>query len=152
MRAVIQRVSRASCQVEGKITGKIDLGIVVLLGVEEHDELSDLEWLTSKLVNLRIFADQKGQMNRSIREVDGEILLISQFTLLAQTKKGNRPSFVRAAPAAFAQPLYEKAGRRLSELLNKETQMGIFGADMKIELLGDGPVTIIMNTKDKEHF
>lgn len=152
MRAVIQRVSRASCQVEGKITGKIDLGIVVLLGVEEHDELSDLEWLTSKLVNLRIFADQQGQMNRSIREVDGEILLISQFTLFAQTKKGNRPSFVRAAPAAFAQPLYEKAGRRLSELLNKETQMGIFGADMKIELLGDGPVTIIMNTKDKEHF
>lgn len=152
MRAVIQRVTRASCKVAGETTGKIGLGLVVLLGIEVGDEHTDMDWLVRKIVNLRIFSDEQGQMNRSIRDVDGEILLISQFTLFARTKKGNRPSFTNAAPVELAEPLYEKAGQTMAELLGKPTQMGVFGADMKIDLLGDGPVTILMNTQDKDHF
>lgn len=152
MRAVIQRVTRASCRVDGKITGEINRGLLIFLGIESDDEPGDLEWLVQKISNLRIFSDENGQMNRSVGQVDGQILLISQFTLLALTKKGNRPSFAYAAPPAIAQPLYESAAKRLTELLGKPTQQGIFGADMKIDLLNDGPVTIIMNTKDKDHF
>jgi D-tyrosyl-tRNA(Tyr) deacylase len=152
MRAVIQRVTYASCTVNGQITGKIDQGLLIFLGVEEEDGKEDLQWLAQKLVNLRIFSDENGLMNKSIQDINGNILLISQFTLFAQTKKGNRPSFIRAGKPDIAKPMYEEMGKVLSELLNKNVQMGVFGGDMKIELLNDGPVTIIMNTKDKDNF
>lgn len=152
MRAVIQRVTYASCTVNGQITGKIDQGLLIFLGVEEEDGKEDLQWLAQKLVNLRIFSDENGLMNKSIQDINGNILLISQFTLFAQTKKGNRPSFIRAGKPDIAKPMYEEMGKVLSELLNKNVQMGVFGGDMKIELVNDGPVTIIMNTKDKDNF
>lgn len=152
MRAVIQRVTHASCTVDDIITGKIEAGLLVLLGVEEGDTKEDMEWLANKIVNLRIFSDEKGLMNQSIQDIDGNILLISQFTLFAQTKKGNRPSFIRAGKPDKAKPMYEDMSKLLSSLLNKEVQLGIFGADMKIDLRNDGPVTIIMNTKDKDNF
>lgn len=152
MRAVIQRVTYASCTVNGQITGKIDQGLLIFLEVEEEDGKEDLQWLAQKLVNLRIFSDENGLINKSIRDINGNILLISQFTLFAQTKKGNRPSFIRAGKPDIAKPMYEEIGKVLSELLNKNVQMGVFGGDMKIELLNDGPVTIIMNTKDKDNF
>ncbi|WKK58167.1 MULTISPECIES: D-aminoacyl-tRNA deacylase [unclassified Sphingobacterium] len=152
MRAVIQRVSHASCTVDNQITGEIKDGLLVLLGVEEEDTKADMEWLGQKLVNLRIFSDEEGLMNRSVQDIEGNILLISQFTLFAQTKKGNRPSFIRAGKPDIAKPMYEAMGKYLSDLLNKPVQLGIFGADMKIDLRNDGPVTIIMNTKDKDNF
>jgi len=152
MRAVIQRVSHASCTVDNQITGEIKDGLLVLLGVEEDDTKADMEWLGQKLVNLRIFSDEEGLMNRSVQDIEGNILLISQFTLFAQTKKGNRPSFIRAGKPDIAKPMYEAMGKYLSDLLNKPVQLGIFGADMKIDLRNDGPVTIIMNTKDKDNF
>ncbi|MBD1428206.1 MULTISPECIES: D-aminoacyl-tRNA deacylase [Sphingobacterium] len=152
MRAVIQRVSHASCTVDDKITGAIEQGLLVLLGVEEEDKNDDLEWLANKIVNQRIFSDENGLMNKSIQDINGNILLISQFTLFAQTKKGNRPSFIRAAKPDKAKPMYEEMAKLLTSLLNKEVQLGIFGADMKIDLRNDGPVTIIMNTKDKDNF
>lgn len=152
MRAVIQRVTHASCTVDEQITGAIEHGLLVLLGVEEGDTKEDMEWLSNKIVNLRIFSDEKGLMNKSIQDIDGNILLISQFTLFAQTKKGNRPSFIRAGKPDKAKPMYEDMSKLLSSLLNKEVQLGIFGADMKIDLRNDGPVTIIMNTKDKDNF
>lgn len=152
MRAVIQRVTHASCTVEDQITGQIKDGLLVLLGVEEEDSNEDLQWLGQKLVNLRIFSDEQGLMNKSVQDIQGNILLISQFTLFAQTKKGNRPSFIRAGKPDTAKPMYEEMGKYLSDLLGKEVQMGIFGADMKIDLRNDGPVTIIMNTKDKDNF
>ncbi len=151
MRAVIQRVTHASCTVDSDITGKIENGLLVLLGVEEEDSAEDMKWLGQKLVNLRIFSDEQGLMNKSVQDIDGNILLISQFTLFAQTKKGNRPSFIRAGKPDLAKPMYEEMGRYLSELLGKEVQMGVFGGDMKIDLRNDGPVTIIMNTKDKDN-
>jgi len=152
MRAVIQRVSNASCTVHEQITGTIEHGLLILLGVEDDDTKEDLEWLGNKLVNLRIFSDENGLMNKSIQDINGNILLISQFTLFAQTKKGNRPSFIRAGKPDKAKPMYEDMAKLLSSLLNKEVQLGIFGADMKIDLRNDGPVTIIMNTKDKDNF
>ncbi|GHE37374.1 D-aminoacyl-tRNA deacylase [Sphingobacterium griseoflavum] len=152
MRAVIQRVTKASCTVEGKCTGAIEKGLLVLLGVEENDSQQEMEWLAQKLANLRIFSDEHGLMNKSIRDVDGNILLISQFTLFAHTKKGNRPSFIQAAKPATAEPFYLQMGTMLSTLLQKKVQMGMFGADMQIDLCNDGPVTIIMNTKDKDNF
>ncbi|MDR6735852.1 MULTISPECIES: D-aminoacyl-tRNA deacylase [unclassified Sphingobacterium] len=152
MRAVIQRVTKASCTVNNQITGHIQKGLMILLGVEEADTIDDLKWLGQKFINLRIFEDEQGLMNKSIQDVDGNILLISQFTLFAQTKKGNRPSFIRAAKPDKAKPMYEEMASLLSHLLQKEIQLGIFGADMKIDLLNDGPVTIIMDTKDKENF
>lgn len=152
MRAVIQRVSQASCKVDESFTGKIKQGLLVLIGIESTDSEEDLNWLSQKIVNLRIFSDENGLMNKSIIDIGGNILLISQFTLFAQTKKGNRPSFIRAARPEQAIPLYEKMAHLLSELLNNDIQTGIFGADMKIELINDGPVTIVMNTKDKENF
>ncbi len=150
MRAVLQRVKRASVTVEGNITGAIEDGLLVLLGIEEADTLEDMNWLSSKLVNLRIFNDEQGVMNRSLLEVGGGLLLVSQFTLFAATKKGNRPSYSRAAPPAIAVPIYEKMIELLSAELGKPIQMGVFGADMKVELLNDGPVTIVIDTKNKE--
>lgn len=150
MRAVIQRVTEASCTVEGQVTGFIAQGFLVLLGVEEADEQEDLEWLAQKIAGMRIFSDENGLMNKSLADVDGNILLISQFTLFAATKKGNRPGFTRAARPDKAIPMYESMIKKLSALINKEVQTGIFGADMKIRLLNDGPVTITIDTKNKE--
>ena len=150
MRAVLQRVKRASVTVEGNIAGAIEEGLLVLLGIEEADTLEDMNWLSGKLVNLRIFNDEQGVMNRSLLEVGGGLLLVSQFTLFAATKKGNRPSYIRAAPPAMAVPIYEKMIELLSAELGKPIQTGVFGADMKVDLLNDGPVTMIMDTKNKE--
>lgn len=150
MRAVIQRVSRASVTIEGKIHGKIDNGLLVLLGVEDADTVEDIEWLSNKIVNLRIFNDDKGVMNTSVKDVEGNILLISQFTLHASTKKGNRPSYIRASKPEAAIPIYEKMIRQLSNELGTPIQAGIFGADMQVELLNDGPVTIVIDTKNRE--
>lgn len=150
MRAVLQRVKRASVTVEGNITGAIEEGLLVLLGIEEADTLEDMNWLSGKLINLRIFNDEQGVMNRSLLEVGGGLLLVSQFTLFAATKKGNRPSYSRAAPPAIALPIYEKMIELLSAELGKPIQTGVFGADMKVELLNDGPVTIVIDTKNKE--
>lgn len=150
MRAVIQRVSHANCTVEEKITGEIDTGLLVLLGIEESDSQKDIDWLAKKIVNLRIFNDEDGLMNKSLIDLDGDILLISQFTLLAATKKGNRPSFIRAAKPTIAVPIYEKFQAELETHLNKKIASGIFGADMKITLLNDGPVTIMMDTNNKD--
>jgi D-tyrosyl-tRNA(Tyr) deacylase len=150
MRVVLQRVKRASVTVEGNITGAIEEGLLVLLGIEEADTLEDMNWLSSKLVNLRIFNDEQDVMNRSLLEVGGGLLLVSQFTLFAATKKGNRPSYSRAAPPAIAVPIYEKMIELLSAELGKPIQTGVFGADMKVELLNDGPVTIVIDTKNKE--
>ena len=152
MRAVIQRVKEASCKVEGKETGAIGQGVLVLLGIEENDTYEDLEWLANKIIKLRIFSDQEGLMNCNLEQVGGAILLISQFTLAAQTKKGNRPSFIRAAKPDSARPLYNKMIAVLENLTQKKVACGIFGADMQIQLINDGPVTIIMNTNDKDNF
>ena len=150
MRAVIQRVTSASCVVEGNTTGNIELGFLVLLGIEDADSLEDMEWLAGKIANMRVFGDEEGLMNKALADVDGNILLISQFTLFATTKKGNRPGFTRAARPDKAIPLYEAMIKQLSLLLSKEIQTGIFGADMKISLVNDGPVTIMIDTKNKE--
>ena len=150
MRAVIQRVSHASCTVEGKLTGQIETGFLVLLGVEENDTSEDAVWLAQKIANMRIFSDEAGQMNKALADVNGRILLISQFTLFAQTKKGNRPGFIRAAKPEKAIPLYEFMQAELEKLTETKVETGIFGADMKIDLLNDGPVTIIMDTQNKE--
>lgn len=150
MRAVIQRVTAASCVVDDVTTGSIATGFLILLGIEDADEQEDLEWLSQKIINMRIFGDENGLMNKSLADVDGDILLISQFTLFAATKKGNRPGFTRAARPDKAIPLYEEMIKKLSSLLNKEIKTGIFGADMKISLINDGPVTILIDTKNKE--
>ncbi|MCJ8210509.1 D-aminoacyl-tRNA deacylase [Mucilaginibacter sp. RS28] len=150
MRAVLQRVSSASCTVDENVTGQIDRGFVVLLGIEEADTREDVEWLAQKIVNMRVFSDENGLMNKALADVDGSILLISQFTLFAQTKKGNRPSFIRAAKPPHAIPLYEEMILALEALMGKKIATGIFGADMKIALVNDGPVTIIIDTKNKE--
>ena len=150
MRAVIQRVSKASVTIEGKINGKIENGLLILLGIEDADTAEDIQWLSNKIVNLRIFNDENGVMNCSVMEKDGNILLISQFTLHASTKKGNRPSYIKASKPDVAIPLYERMIQQLGTDLNKRIQTGIFGADMKIELLNDGPVTIVIDTKNKE--
>ncbi|WP_426669550.1 D-aminoacyl-tRNA deacylase [Mucilaginibacter sp. McL0603] len=151
MRAVLQRATQASCTVDDKITGAIKTGFVVLLGIEDADTDDDLHWLAQKIASIRIFSDENGLMNKSLADVNGDILLISQFTLFAQTKKGNRPGFTRAARPDKAIPMYEQMIKTLEELTGKKVATGIFGADMKISLLNDGPVTIIMDTKDKEN-
>ena len=151
MRAVLQRVTQASCTVDGKITGEIKTGFLVLLGVEDADTDEDLQWLAQKIASMRVFGDENGLMNKALADVNGDILLISQFTLFASTKKGNRPGFTRAARPDKAIPMYEQMIKTLEELTNKKVATGIFGADMKISLLNDGPVTIIMDTKDKEN-
>ncbi|RKD17092.1 D-tyrosyl-tRNA(Tyr) deacylase [Pelobium manganitolerans] len=150
MRAVIQRVSEAKCTVNGEISGQIKHGFLVLLGIANDDDQSDLDWLMQKIVNLRVFSDEAGLMNKSVLDVGGNILLISQFTLFAQTKKGNRPSFINAAKPDIAVPLYQKAIAILEQHLNRKIATGIFGADMKISLVNDGPVTITIDTKNKE--
>lgn len=150
MRAVLQRVTQASCTVDGEVTGAIENGFLVLLGIEDADALTDLDWLAQKIIGMRVFGDENGMMNKALADVGGDILLISQFTLFASTKKGNRPGFTRAARPDVAIPLYEKMIEKLSALLGKKVKTGIFGADMKIALLNDGPVTILIDTKDKE--
>lgn len=150
MRAVIQRVSKASVTIENIIQGKIEIGLLILLGIEETDTEKDIDWLVRKIIQLRIFSDENGKMNLSLQDVKGDILLISQFTLFASTKKGNRPSFIRSAKPAIAIPLYEQFIIETEKLLNKKIQTGIFGADMKVELLNDGPVTIIIDNKNPE--
>ena len=151
MRAVIQRVSEASCKVGGQFTGQIGMGFMILLGIEDADTEDDLQWLAQKITNLRVFGDENGLMNKALADVDGNILLISQFTLFAQTKKGNRPSFIKAARPDKAIPLYEKMIDTLKTITGKKIATGNFGADMKISLTNDGPVTIIMDTKDKNN-
>ncbi|WKN45970.1 D-aminoacyl-tRNA deacylase [Tunicatimonas pelagia] len=150
MIAVIQRVSEASVTIDGRISGKIDIGLLVLLGIEEADSQEDIDWLSRKIANLRIFSDESGVMNRSLVDVSGEMLVVSQFTLHASTKKGNRPSYIKAAKPDTAIPLYEKFIKATNDLLEKPVQTGEFGADMKVQLFNDGPVTIIIDTKDKK--
>lgn len=149
MKVVIQRVIESSVEIEGKIHGQIGPGMMILVGIEAEDDMSDIEWLTSKIVNLRIFDDENGVMNRSIKDVDGEILVISQFTLHASTKKGNRPSYIKAARPEISIPLYEDFKKILARDLGKNIQCGIFGAEMKVSLINDGPVTIIIDTKNR---
>ena len=150
MRAVIQRVSRASVTVEGKIISKIETGLLILLGIEREDSKEDIEWLSRKVANLRIFNDAEGVMNKSLIDIDGEAIVVSQFTLHASTKKGNRPSYLKAAKPDISIPLYEKFVLQLQADLGKSVGTGIFGADMKVDLLNDGPVTIEIDTKNKE--
>lgn len=150
MRVVIQRVTRASVTVESNVIGKIGQGLLVLVGVEDVDTVQDIEWLSGKIVNLRIFEDENGVMNKSVKEVEGEVLLVSQFTLHASTKKGNRPSYIKASKPDFAIPMYEKFIKQLEQDLDKSIQTGEFGADMKVELLNDGPVTIVIDSQNKE--
>jgi len=150
MRAVIQRVTKASVTIAGKVHASIEDGLLVFLGIEDSDTEEDIEWLSNKIVNLRIFNDGNGVMNIPVTEIDGDILLISQFTLHASTKKGNRPSYIRASKPDLAIPLYEKMIQQLSRDMEKIIKTGIFGADMKVELLNDGPVTILIDTKMKE--
>ena len=150
MKAVIQRVSEASVLIDNDIKGKINTGYLILLGVVEDDNQEDINWLCNKINNLRIFPDKEGKMNFNLSDVSGEILLISQFTLHAKTKKGNRPSYIKAAKPEFAIPLYNKFISKMNEILNSEIQTGEFGADMKVSLTNDGPVTIIIDTKNKE--
>ena len=150
MRAVIQRVSRASVTIDGKCKAAIQGGLLVLVGIEDADGAEDIAWLSSKIVNLRIFNDEAGVMNLSVKDIGGEILLVSQFTLHAATKKGNRPSYIRASKPEVAVPLYEQMIARLEADLGKPIGTGEFGADMKVELLNDGPVTIWVDTKGRE--
>jgi D-tyrosyl-tRNA(Tyr) deacylase len=150
MRIVVQRVSRASVEVEKNVTGHIGKGLLVLVGIEEADNKEDVEWIAGKIVQLRIFPDEQGVMNKSCIETGGEILLVSQFTLHAMTKKGNRPSYIRAARPETAIPLYEQLIQSLTFLLGKSIATGVFGADMQVSLINDGPVTIWMDSKNKE--
>jgi len=150
MRTVIQRVSQASMTIDNKIYSSIGLGLVVLVGFEEGDVEKSIDWLCSKIVNMRIFSDADGKMNLSVVDVGGEIMAVSQFTLHASTRKGNRPSFIRAAPPSVSEPLYKTFVKRLCVLLEKPIATGIFGADMKVALVNDGPVTIVMDTEKPE--
>ncbi len=149
MIAVIQRVAEASVTIDGKIKSKIEKGLLVLLGIEDADNSEDIEWLAGKIVNLRIFNDSNGVMNVSVKDNSGDIIVVSQFTLHASTKKGNRPSYIKAAKPEIAVPLYEKFVSVISDALGKPVQTGEFGADMKVNLLNDGPVTILIDTKNK---
>ncbi len=160
MRTVIQRVSKASVTIEGNLKSSIGLGLLILLGIEEADTNEDIEWLSSKICNLRIFNDENGVMparlnsrsggNLSVKEINGDVIVVSQFTLHALTKKGNRPSYIRAAKPEIAIPMYEAFVKQMEKDLDKKVFTGEFGADMKVELLNDGPVTIIIDTKNKE--
>lgn len=150
MRLVIQRVTHASVTIEGKVKSAIGPGLLILVGVESTDTTEDVDWLVRKVAALRIFDDEQGVMNRSVQDINGEALVVSQFTLFASTKKGNRPSWLKAAPHNISVPLYEAFCQRLSEAMSKPVGTGEFGADMKVELLNDGPVTILMDTKNKE--
>ncbi len=151
MRVVVQRVSEAAVKIEGKVNGEIQTGLLVLVGFEAHDQQEDLLWMASKIINQRIFADEEGKMNLSVKDVKGGILLISQFTLHASTKKGNRPSFIKAAKPEVAIPLYEKFTSLLSLELGKPVETGVFGANMQVSLVNDGPVTIVMDSRGWEY-
>lgn len=150
MRVVIQRVLNAGVVIEQQIHAHIGKGLMILLGVEENDSIEDITWLTQKISQLRIFEDANGLMNISVQDIDGEILVVSQFTLFASTKKGNRPSFIRSAKPDIAIPLYEQFVATLAQLINKSVATGVFGADMQVQLINDGPVTIIIDSKAKE--
>ena len=150
MRVVIQRTKHASVEIEGNIHSKIGEGLLILLGIEEGDDQKDIAWLTKKIINLRIFGDMEGKMNLSLKDVGGDVLIVSQFTLHASVKKGNRPSYIRAAKPEIAIPLYKKFIDEFENQLGKKVGTGKFGADMKVELLNDGPVTIIMDSKNRE--
>lgn len=150
MRVVIQRVSSSSVSIDNKINGSIKKGLMILVGIEDADTLDDINWLSGKIVNLRIFNDANGVMNCSVKEVDGDILLISQFTLHASTKKGNRPSYINASKPPIAIPLYEQLIDCLHKELGKPISTGIFGADMQVSLVNDGPVTIVIDSKNRE--
>lgn len=150
MRVVIQRVSEASVTIENKKVANINRGLLVLVGIEESDTQEDIDWLVAKVVKLRIFGDENGVMNLSVQEINGDIIVVSQFTLHAATKKGNRPSYIKAAKPEIAIPLYESFVQKIEQEIGKNVQTGQFGADMKVALLNDGPVTIIIDTKNKE--
>jgi D-aminoacyl-tRNA deacylase len=150
MKVVIQRVSKASVTINKITTAEIARGLLVLLGIEDSDSKEDIEWLTNKIVNLRVFDDEAGVMNRSVKEVGGDIILVSQFTLHASTKKGNRPSYIKASKPPVAIPLYEEMIKQLSVSLGKAIGTGVFGADMKVALINDGPVTIVIDSKNRE--
>lgn len=150
MKAVIQRVSKASVTIEGDLVANINSGLLILLGIVEQDTQEDIDWLVNKISNCRIFNDDNQVMNRSLIDINGEALVVSQFTLHASTKKGNRPSYIKAAKPDIAIPLYEAFVKQIQSVLSKTVQTGQFGADMKVELLNDGPVTIIMDSKNKE--
>ena len=150
MRIVIQRVSHASVTIEGKVKSSIGRGYLILLGIGSDDGEEDIQWLVKKIIGLRVFDDANGVMNLSIGDIGGDIIVVSQFTLMASTKKGNRPSWIKAAPHSISIPLYERFCKELQEAFGKPVSTGEFGADMKVELLNDGPVTICMDTKNKE--
>ena len=150
MRVVLQRVSKASVTINGALTSSINKGLLIFLGIEDADTLDDIEWLSNKIINLRIFDDENKVPNISVKEIDGDILLVSQFTLHAATKKGNRPSYIKASNPAIAKPIYKKMIEQLQHDLGKKVFTGEFGADMKVELLNDGPVTIFIDSKNKE--
>ena len=150
MRVVVQRVSQSNVKVSGEVIGKINEGLMVLVSFVDEDNETDLDWMTKKIINLRIFNDDEGKMNRSVQDVGGDILLISQFTLHGSTKKGNRPSFIKAAKPDFANVMYERFIKVLEQSLGREIQTGEFGGDMKVSLVNDGPTTIIIDSKDKE--
>lgn len=150
MRVVIQRVSHCEVAIEGNIVGKIGKGMMILLGVEAEDNDMDIEWLCGKIAHLRIFDDESGVMNLDIQQVNGEVLVVSQFTLYASTKKGNRPSYIRSAPEPISRPMYEKFLKHLSATLGKEVAHGEFGADMQVSLTNDGPVTICIDSRKRE--
>ena len=149
MRVVIQRVSHASVTIDGHCKSAIQKGMMILVGIEETDSREDIDWLCKKIVNLRIFDDENGVMNKSILETGGDILAVSQFTLMARTKKGNRPSYIDAAKPEISVPLYEMFVKTLSEAMGKEVKTGVFGADMKVELINNGPVTILIDSKNR---
>ena len=150
MKAVIQRVSQASVTIQEQVVAQIQSGLLVLIGIEEADVQEDLQWLSSKIANLRIFSDANGVMNVSVKERDGDVIVVSQFTLQASTKKGNRPSYIKAARPEIALPIYESFVQQMESELGKKVQTGQFGADMKVALVNDGPVTLIIDTKNKE--
>ncbi|MDT8346665.1 MAG: D-aminoacyl-tRNA deacylase [Flavobacteriaceae bacterium] len=150
MRAVVQRVKWAKVEVNNAVAGAIEQGLLVFLGIESADFKEDIEWLAKKIMGMRIFSDADGKMNLSVKEINGSILVISQFTLHASTKKGNRPSFIKAAAPNYANDLYQSFNKSLEELLGKPIQTGVFGADMQVQLHNDGPVTIIINSKNRE--
>ena len=150
MKVVIQRVLSSSVEIDSKTVAQIQKGLLILVGIEDKDNQEDIHWLTSKIINLRIFNDENNVMNLSVKDIDGEIIVVSQFTLHASTKKGNRPSYIKASKPEIAIPLYESFVSQLESELSKKIQTGVFGADMKVSLVNDGPVTVIINSKNKE--
>jgi D-aminoacyl-tRNA deacylase len=150
MKIVLQRVSQASVEIDNKIVAEIQKGLLILVGIEDADNQEDIDWLVSKIVNLRIFGDENGVMNLSVKDIDGEIIVVSQFTLHASTKKGNRPSYIKASKPDIAIPIYENFVQKLRFEFGKKIQTGVFGADMKVSLVNDGPVTIVIDSKNRE--